>query len=1203
MKRYIRQLIILVTAMIMAAPNVVAQVDLQRSFYVMHNDSTGVTGKLEGGEWLIRFSDVDSLGNQFSSPVAMNIEATYYGDTTYVEMQTVDSVLFEVPADEMKPGVFELTEEHFKYIIGSDSATIIRFRIDCLTKVDLPKVGQKVLCNIFRDYLPYGFIGQVESMNASYDLGYIELKCKQIPLKEVYSKYYKAGFSGSDSLNAEAKRRGGFVAPQRRLDPEMRTTSAEQNGGGALPINFDFYVIVLEDKKVHIGDSYNSVEKQTGLGYQYGKPKSEIFRTRLNSNGTFGAYWTYVIDEANKTDVTGVWIQADTHFRIESSFVYEPKVGGEPLNCDCDLGYFPIPTPIPGLTINYGIGFQLMLRASFEMGFSVNLRPSFKTGFKIVNDEEDWFFESTKPVQSEPFQWDVNGRIGFAGSATVGPFFTLGIGVGGKLAELSGKLLLPRLELNAKMDLEPLGNIVNGPSNLKTKLSDINYSAEKYKAISDDANIKMTVGPYLTGEITVGKGLIDIDILEVLKGFGINVKQFEFDLFNCPIYPSAKIEKITKNSDEIVVSLDKSFSLLNANVGVFLKDMIPPGEEPSDPLYITDSDFFVSTWQTRDVEIPLYPHLRGKCVGAYPYLQGALLGVPFTEIYIPGVHEEFYIPFKMSIKDIETNYSAVLVDGRIEECDGLVLADSRKVGINIYDKKKARVATKYLTAVDGMVDICGLIDENDTEGLLEGYASVFVDDQEVFGGFSESEMKPFKILLPYEPKTLEHADLKLSSVKLQAELNSYFVQQVKNGHELNAEVGFHIQEKYTGADSKNILVKAITIPFTDETYWIEVVGLKPGTTYDYYSIVKREGVIYKGETKSFTTGDIIQNLDVIPMRYNSVILLADIAKSEDFKTTSFHFQISESKDDWTDHIKAYPYDHEWDFGTDGEYYSVSTEVPGLKENTTYYYRVAWERNSGAIMSMPNTPKEFKTPKKDLKPITGEAKVDGNKVTLKATLTNDFLDEDKYGDQDIVFYVSKNRDVLNEGPYSYPEVMTKIMMIDREVAEYKCTFEDLEYERTYYYMVSIGRTPILKGEIKSFTTKADPLDSQACTTLPATVSDNHVVLSGQMDALTLGLYNSGKYTDAYFGFEVSAKSDMSDAQEVITFDADEYSGLFTYETTALPAGHTYYYKAFLQLTGSTGKIYSANGPVEFRLEKQDGDLIIPDAKKRQGDLEK
>ena len=225
MKRYIRQLIILVTAMIMAAPNVVAQVDLQRSFYVMHNDSTGVTGKLEGGEWLIRFSDVDSLGNQFSSPVAMNIEATYYGDTTYVEMQTVDSVLFEVPADEMKPGVFELTEEHFKYIIGSDSATIIRFRIDCLTKVDLPKVGQKVLCNIFRDYLPFGFVGQVESVKASYDLGYVEMKCKQIPLKEVYSKFYKAGFYGSDSLNSEAKRRGGFVAPPRRLDPLNRTVA------------------------------------------------------------------------------------------------------------------------------------------------------------------------------------------------------------------------------------------------------------------------------------------------------------------------------------------------------------------------------------------------------------------------------------------------------------------------------------------------------------------------------------------------------------------------------------------------------------------------------------------------------------------------------------------------------------------------------------------------------------------------------------------------------------------------------------------------------------------------------------------------------------------------------------------------------------------------------------------------------------------
>ena len=1201
MKQYIRHFLCLTIAMVMAMPNLVAQVDLQKSFYVMHNDSTGVTGKLEGGEWLIRFSDTDSLGNQFSNPVAMNIEAAYYGDTTYIEMQTVDSVLFEVPEDEMKPGVFELTEDHFKYIIGSDSTTTIRFRIDCLTKVDLPKVGQKVLCNIFRDHLPYGFVGQVESMNASYDLGYIELKCKQIPLKEVYSKYYKAGFSGSDSLNAEAKRRGGFVAPPRRLDPEMRTTNAEQKGGGSIPMNFDFYVIVLDNKKVHIGDSYNNVEKSTGLIYQEGRPKSEIFRTRLYSNGTIGAYWTYVIDEANKTDVTGVWLQVDTHFRIEPSFVYEPKVGGEPLNCDCDLGYLPIPTPIPGLTINCGMGFQLMLRASFEMGFAVNLRPSFNTGYRIVNDEVDWFFESAKPVQLEPFQWDVNGRIGFAGSATVGPFMTLGIGVGGKLADLSGKLLLPRLELNAKMDLEPANFLDPEDWNppLHTKLSDINFSAEKYKAISDDANIKMTIGPYLTGEITIGNGLIDVDILDVLKGFGINVKQFEFDLFNCPIYPSVKIEKLTQYTDKIVVSLDKSVSLLDVNVGVFLKDMVPPGEEPSIPLWWTDTDFFVSTLQTRDVEIPLSFRLRGKCVRVYPYLQGAVYGVPFTEIYIPGVHEEFYIPFKMSIKDIETNYLNVYVEGKIEECDGLVLADSRKVGIRIYDKEHHYIATKYLTAVDGMVDICGLIDENDTRGLLEGYASVIVDDEENFGGRSESEQKPFKILLPYEPKTLEHADLKLSSVKLQAELSPILVQQVKNGQELNAEVGFHIQEKYSGADSKDILVNAITIPFTDETYWIEVVGLKPGTAYDYYSIVKKEGVIYKGETKSFTTGDIVQELDAIPMRYFSAMLLADIAKSEDFKTTSFHFQISESKDDWTNHIKAYPNDDEWDFGTDGEYYSVSTEVSGLKGNTTYYYRVAWERNSGAIMSMPNTPKEFKTPKKEFVAKASLVKVEGNSATIKGTINADLYDE-KPTHLYMVISTDKNFDAEN-GTTSYYN-----FTLGKDKFEYEAKFDDLEYKTKYYYQFVADRSMeeiLAESDVKSFTTDADPIESQACETLPAWVSDNQVVLSGQMDALTLGLYNSGKYTDAYFGFAVSAKSDMSDAQEVITFDADEYSGLFTYETTALPAGHTYYYKAFLQLTGSTGKIYSTNGPVEFRLEKQDGDLIIPDAKKRQGDLDK
>ena len=299
MRQYIRHFFCLTIAMVMAMPNLVAQVDLQKSFYVMRNDSTGVTGKLEGGEWLIRFSDTDSLGNQFSNPVAMNIEATHYADTTYIEMQTVDSVLFEVPEDEMKPGVFELTEDHFKYIIGSDSATTIRFRIDCLTKVDLPKVGQKVLCNIFRDYLPFGFVGQVESMKASYDLGYIEIICTPIRLSEVYSKLYKAGFSGSDSLNAEVKRRGGFVAPQRRLDPLNRTAMspgeyADKNREGW---NINGCVIFTTDGDAFFGNNYSMA-----VGLVNSAEKKEFVRVDTQVEGFWGYEYTAIIDEGEDVE-------------------------------------------------------------------------------------------------------------------------------------------------------------------------------------------------------------------------------------------------------------------------------------------------------------------------------------------------------------------------------------------------------------------------------------------------------------------------------------------------------------------------------------------------------------------------------------------------------------------------------------------------------------------------------------------------------------------------------------------------------------------------------------------------------------------------------------------------------------------------------------------------------------------------------------
>ena len=202
MKRYIKHLIILAITIASVIPNAFAEVDIARSFYILRNDSAA-NAFVEGGEWLIEFSNKDTLGYEYDYPVAMNIRGAYYPDTTFVPMQAVDSLQFVQPSTIMKPGVFELTEEHYKYIIDADYENTVRFRIDCIAKIDLPKVGQKVISYIFEEPLPLGFLGQVESIKVSYDEGSILMTYKPIRLSDVYDRLYVASVIGQEPESAD----------------------------------------------------------------------------------------------------------------------------------------------------------------------------------------------------------------------------------------------------------------------------------------------------------------------------------------------------------------------------------------------------------------------------------------------------------------------------------------------------------------------------------------------------------------------------------------------------------------------------------------------------------------------------------------------------------------------------------------------------------------------------------------------------------------------------------------------------------------------------------------------------------------------------------------------------------------------------------------------------------------------------------------
>ena len=196
MKRFSAKCILASLAIMMAFTDATAQIDYQQSFGIMCSDKDDLMFA-EGGNWKITFATTDTLGNEYNKPVQMFVNGALYPDTTGYYISEVDSLLFKLPEKEYAAGVFEIGEELFQYIVDSDSVRTICFRIDCLTKTKIPKVGQKVICNIYRGKLPYGFMGLVENIYADYDRGVVVMRCGTVSIEDVYDVFYAGGVSGA----------------------------------------------------------------------------------------------------------------------------------------------------------------------------------------------------------------------------------------------------------------------------------------------------------------------------------------------------------------------------------------------------------------------------------------------------------------------------------------------------------------------------------------------------------------------------------------------------------------------------------------------------------------------------------------------------------------------------------------------------------------------------------------------------------------------------------------------------------------------------------------------------------------------------------------------------------------------------------------------------------------------------------------------
>ena len=219
-------MVAMAAALWMALPQVKAQT-VNEDFdpgimYVKRNEGMHISFQ-EGNEWEITFTALDTLGNEYYSPVGMELKGGGYRDSTYVVLQTVDSILMYQPEPVMQEGVFVITEEYFPYIAQVDSNTTIHFYAD--VPLPLPAEGQKVVCNTFKEPLRLGFVGTVLEKRREGNIIVMVCDPKVERIRDFYQEFIYCGKGGETKEETEARER---IERTRRMRRGVVVRAAEE---------------------------------------------------------------------------------------------------------------------------------------------------------------------------------------------------------------------------------------------------------------------------------------------------------------------------------------------------------------------------------------------------------------------------------------------------------------------------------------------------------------------------------------------------------------------------------------------------------------------------------------------------------------------------------------------------------------------------------------------------------------------------------------------------------------------------------------------------------------------------------------------------------------------------------------------------------------------------------------------------------------
>ena len=872
-------MVAMAAALWMALPQVKAQtVNLDFDpgiMYVKRNEGMHISFQ-EGNEWEITFTALDTLGNEYYSPVGMELKGGVYGDSTYVVLQTIDSILMYQPEPVMQSGVFVITEEYFPYIAQVDSNTTIHFYADM--PLPLPAEGQKVVCNTFKEPLRLGFMGTVLEKRREGNV--IVMVCDPTVerIRDFYQEFIYCGKGGETKEETEARerierthrmRRGVVVRAAEEEEPSIDDPDIE------LSIDINLFGKDLPFPSNAPDKTLEEITKKvTGKGE--GK-----FDAGITLTGTAKGLLTIIADQ--KDEKVGIEVSLEGKLSGKAS-VSGSVQGAVPLRFGKAVSK-KLPLNSEALL---AAGF--FLRGQAEVSISSSVECSATGYLALQYDEEQGWHIRTNGSSSMGDMAGLKGELSGMAAYTLG---VLGKGqILNKKYDADIGLYLDGINLEGKITADLNSNIKeDSPKDLYTQYKTYSggnhlvrssqVAAEVSTKIKDKdrklgGKIVIAQVEYNFAPETSGESVVAVDDLEQQNKVKVRVKNNGMSLW------AADVELWIYDEDEKAWAKKVVLGKMGA---------------------LDDSDFDF----TANLELE-----KGHTYTFCPVYKPINTNMHISD---KAISENWYVPYNVTMPEPELDKHRTVTLRATHEVAHIPGA---RAGFLYTDKMTDKGQIKE---IEPSLEIDGTIEAEIDMPVTDFTVQAFV---EVDGKRSYSELHKLTPLTDETPIILPTTDVTYNSATFNMRLCVGFDEYLNFLPEFEYTAEGDNTPQTIAVDTKNI---------KDGVASVKVEGLNVMTNYTVKAIVRYAGSTYESQkTDKFTTSSPIDNIEVTPS-YTSAKFSAMVMEEYDVENVTVKLFLAKDKK------LNNPMEIQTELEEEFEGIVATCDVEDLEMDETYYYKI------------------------------------------------------------------------------------------------------------------------------------------------------------------------------------------------------------------------------------------------------------------------